>query len=62
MIKPALNEPLPHTLYHIVSDQPDCCPTCQTRLDLLEVVMIDEERVFKSFCETCQRKFLLVES
>ena len=46
---------------YIMSDQPDCCPKCQTRLDLVEEVMIDDEHVFVKFCDECQREVLIVE-
>jgi hypothetical protein len=62
MISLEMNEPSPHTVFYVMSDQPDCCPQCQTRLDLVEVVSIDDERVFVNFCAACQRKILIVES
>lgn len=49
------------TVYQIMSDQPDCCGKCQSRLELIEIAMIDDERVFVSFCEECQREILIVE-
>ena len=54
-------ESVPDGIYHIMSDQPDCCPKCQRRLDLFEIVMIDHERVFVNFCEDCEREILFVE-
>ena len=51
----------PDTVLYIMSDQPDCCPACQTRLDLVEIVIVDNERVFVEFCEECQREVLIVE-
>jgi hypothetical protein len=62
MIASEINEQSPYTVFHVMSEQPDCCPLCQTRLDLLEVVMIDDERVFVNFCVACQREILIVES
>jgi len=52
---------IPDTVYYIMSDQPDCCPKCQSRLDLVEIVMIDDEYVFVNFCEECQREILIVD-
>ena len=48
-------------IYYIMSDQPDCCPKCQRRLDLVEIVMVKGERVFVNFCKACQREILIVE-
>jgi predicted nucleic acid-binding Zn ribbon protein len=48
-------------LFYIMSDQPDCCPKCQTRLDFVEEIMIDDEHVFVKFCDECQREVLFVE-
>lgn len=49
------------TIFYIMSDQPDCCPKCGCRLDMLEMVMIDSEQVFVKFCDECQREVLIVE-
>jgi hypothetical protein len=35
-----------YSIYYIMSDQPDCCGRCGSRLDLLEIKVIDGERVF----------------
>jgi len=56
-----VRESVPDATYYIMSDQPDCCPKCQKRLDLVEILMIDDDRVFVNFCEDCQRKILIVE-
>lgn len=53
-------ESCPDMVLYIMSDQPDCCPKCQTRLDLVEEVMIDGEHVFVKFCDECQREVLIV--
>jgi len=55
------SEYTPDTVYYIMSDQPDRCPKCQRRLDLVKIEMVGEERVFVNFCETCQREILIVE-
>lgn len=56
-----VRESVPNTIYYIMSDQPDCCPKCQRRLDLIEIVMIDDETVFIKFCGDCQHEILIVE-
>jgi hypothetical protein len=48
-------------IYYIMSDQPDCCGSCGSRLDLLEIVEMDGERIFVSECLGCHREVLLVE-
>ena len=50
-----------YPIYHIMSDQPDCCKKCGSRLELLEIKEIDGERVFVSECLGCHREVLLVE-
>ncbi|NOU00887.1 MAG: hypothetical protein HOO95_04850 [Gallionella sp.] len=52
---------IPGMVYHVMSDQPDCCPSCQTRLDLVEAILINDERVFVNFCEECRCEILIVE-
>lgn len=47
--------------YYIMGDQPDCCGTCGCRLDLLEIKMVEDERVFVSECLGCHRKVFIVE-
>lgn len=54
-------ESIPNMVFHIMSDQPDCCPKCQTRLDFVEEIIIDDEHVFVKFCDECQREVLIVE-
>ena len=49
------------SIYYIMSDQPDCCRKCGSRLELLEIKDIDGERVFVSECLGCHREVLLVE-
>ena len=49
-------------IYYIMSDQPDCCGKCGSRLDLLEVRMIDGERVFVSECLGCNCEVHVVEN
>lgn len=51
----------PDMVLYIMSDKPDCCPKCQTRLDLIDEVMIDDEYVFVKFCDECQHEVLMVE-
>lgn len=47
--------------YYIMSDQPDCCGKCGSRLDLVKIKVIDDERVFVSVCLGCHREVLIVE-
>ena len=54
-------ESISNMVFYIMSDQPDCCPKCQTRLDFIEEIMIDNEPVFVKFCDECQREVLIVE-
>jgi hypothetical protein len=49
------------SIFYIMSDQPDRCGSCGSRLDLIEIVMMDGERVFVSECLGCHREVLLVE-
>ncbi len=48
-------------IYHIMSDQPDCCSKCGRRLDLMEIRLVDGECVFVSKCLGCHREVLIVE-
>lgn len=49
-------------IYYIMSDQPDCCGKCGSRLELLEIKVIDTEQVFVNECLGCQREVLIVEN
>lgn len=51
----------PDRIFYIMSDQPDCCGKCSSRLELIDIVQMEEERVFVSWCEECQREVLIVE-
>lgn len=48
-------------VFQIMSDQPECCGNCGSRLELVEIVTINDEHVFVSFCDECQREILIVE-
>lgn len=51
-----------YPIYYIMSDQPDCCGKCGSRLDLVEIRVIDGERVFVNSCNECHREVLVVEN
>ncbi len=51
-----------YPIYYIMSDQPDCCGTCGSRLDLVEIRVIDGERIFVNKCDECQREVFVVEN
>lgn len=44
-----------------MTEQPDTCHGCGSRLMLLEVAIIDDERVFVCECLECQRIMPVVE-
>ena len=48
-------------IYYIMSDQPDCCGKCGSRLNLKEIKVIDGERIFVNECFGCQREVSIVE-
>lgn len=50
-----------YPVYYIMSDQPDCCGRCGSRVDLLEIKVVDGERVFVTECLGCHREILIVE-
>lgn len=51
-----------HPIYYIMSDQPDCCSKCGSRLDLKEIKVIEGEHIFVNECLGCHRKVLVVEN
>ena len=51
-----------YPIYYIMSDQPDCCGKCGSRLDLVEIRVVDGERVFVNRCGECHREALVVEN
>lgn len=50
-----------HSIYYIMSDQPDCCGKCGSHLDLVENRVVDGELIFVSECLGCRREVLIVE-
>lgn len=50
-----------HPAYQIMADQPDCCGKCGSRLELVEMKIVDQERVFVSWCLGCHRDVWVVE-
>ena len=51
----------PDTLHQVMNEKPDCCFTCGSRLELIEIVTIRSERVFVCKCLECQRVIPVVE-
>lgn len=48
-------------IYYIMSEQPNCCPHCQWRLDIIKNIVIDNEAVQLNYCRKCEIKILMVE-
>ena len=44
-----------------MSEQPNCCPKCQTRLDIIETVMIEDEEIQVNYCEECDVEILMID-
>lgn len=57
LLEPQLDYPI----YYIMSDQPDCCGKCGSRLELIEISAIDGEQIFVNECLGCHREVLIVE-
>ena len=51
----------PETVYQVMTEQPDTCHRCGSRLILRDTVNIDNERVFVCECLECQRIIPVVE-
>lgn len=49
-------------IYFIMSDQPDTCGYCGSRLEFLSMKEIEGERVFVNECLGCKREILMVEN
>lgn len=45
----------PETVFQVMTEQPDTCHSCGSRLMLLEITNIDDERVFVCDCLECHR-------
>jgi hypothetical protein len=52
---------VPSSVYYIMSEIPNCCPTCQTRLDVIESVAIENEEVQVNYCEKCDIEVLMID-
>lgn len=46
---------LTNTVFQVMTEQPDTCHQCGSRLTLLEVIGTGDERVFVCKCNACQR-------
>jgi hypothetical protein len=51
----------PDTVYQVTGDHPDWCPTCGSRLELIEIVTIDSEQVLVCECLECKRVIPVIE-
>lgn len=52
---------VPNAIYYILSEQPNSCPKCATRLDVMETVIIENEIVQINYCDSCNQEILMVE-
>ena len=50
-----------NSIYYIMSEQPNCCPSCQARLNIIETVMINNEEIQINYCEKCNVEVLMVD-
>ncbi|MBC7755256.1 MAG: hypothetical protein H7Z20_01180 [Bdellovibrio sp.] len=44
-----------------MSEQPNCCPHCQFRLDIIETVLIENEEIQVNYCEQCDSEVLMID-
>ena len=51
----------PDAVYQVMTEQPDTCHRCGSRLMLLEIMNIDNQRVFVCDCLECQCIIPIVE-
>lgn len=61
MNHPKIRAFVPNTIYYIMNEQPNCCPSCQTRLDIIEYALIEQQLVQVNFCNSCKIEILMVE-
>jgi uncharacterized protein YbaR (Trm112 family) len=61
MIHLKTREFVPSSVYYIMSEMPNCCPTCQNRLDIIETVLIENEEIQVNYCEKCDFEVLMVD-
>jgi hypothetical protein len=52
---------IPNSIYYIMSEQPNCCPHCQFRLDITETVLIEIEEIQVNYCEKCDAEVLMID-
>lgn len=50
---------VPNTIYYAMSEQPNCCPRCQSRLDIIETVFIENEEIQVNYCNECNKEVLM---
>lgn len=50
-----------NSIYYIMSEQPNCCPHCQFRLDIIETVLIEIEEIRVNYCYKCNCEILMGE-
>ncbi len=61
MIHLKAREFVPNSIYFIMCEQLNCCPKCQTRLDIIETVMIEREEIQINYCDKCNVEVLMID-
>lgn len=49
------------SIYYIMSEQPNRCPHCHCRLDIIEAVFIENEEIQVNYCGECDIEILMIE-
>ena len=62
MINLQKREYLSGSIYYILSEHPNCCPKCQSRLDIIETVMIENEEIQVNYCDECNSEVLMIDA
>jgi hypothetical protein len=44
-----------------MSEQPNCCPFCQCRLDIIETVFVENGEIQVNYCDKCEIEVSMIE-
>lgn len=48
-------------VFYVMCDQPNCCPYCQSRTEIMQTIDYEKEKIQVNFCSKCEKTYLFVD-
>lgn len=55
-----IQKALDKRIFYIMCEQPNCCPQCQSRTEILQDIEYEKEKVQVNFCYECKEAYFFI--